>query len=86
MTEHASSGSTFWRVVGRIAESPALTMVAGIVLLLTAGWEIVEGFGEEFSPGAHHGLAVFGLVQVVAALPHCLHGVKQMHESHTSTR
>ncbi len=61
-------------------------MGAGILLLLTSGWEIVEGLGEEFSPGAHHGLAVFGLVQVIAAMPHCLHGVKQMHESHTQVK
>ena len=82
MTRRGDVPTGFWAVVARIAESPALTMGAGILLLLTAGWEIVEGLGEEFAPGAHHGLAVFGLVQVIAAMPHCLHGVKQMHESH----
>ena len=83
MTDRADHKAGFWVLVARIAESPGLTMAAGVVLLLTAGWEIVEGFGEEFSPGAHHGLAVFGLLQVIAALPHCLHGVQQMHESHS---
>ena len=73
-----------WRVIGRIAESPGLTMAGGIVLLVTAGWEVVEGLEGGFELGAHHGIAAFGLIQVVAALPHCLHGVKEMHESHRS--
>lgn len=82
MNDQKSTRSNVWDVIERIAQSPLLTMCAGVILLITAGWEIIDGLEEEFSPGAHHGLAVFGIVQIVAALPHCLHGVKQMHESH----
>lgn len=83
MNRHTNHSTGFWTFVARVAESPVLTMGAGVLLLLTAGWEIIEGLGEGFAPGAHHGLAMFGLVQVLSAMPHCLHGVKQMHESHS---
>jgi hypothetical protein len=63
----------------RIAKSPYLNMLAGIVLIITAGYETWESFGE-YKMGTHHGVLVFGFVQVIKALPETLHGVKEIRE------
>jgi len=32
--------------------------------------------------GVHHGVAVFGLVQIFSTLPHLLHGIKEVNEGY----
>ncbi|MCG8618852.1 MAG: hypothetical protein MI802_21735 [Desulfobacterales bacterium] len=60
-----------------IAENPWLNLISGVILIITAGSQIIQTFGDGHI-GAHHGVAVFGLVQVIQCLPHILHGTEQM--------
>lgn len=63
----------------RITQSPYLNLLCGIILIWTAGYEILERLGE---PGirTHHGVAIFGLVQIVKSLPEIMHGLKECRE------
>ena len=63
----------------KIAKSPYLNMLAGIVLITTAGYETWESFGE-LKLGTHHGVLVFGFIQILKSLPEVLHGVKEVRE------
>ena len=61
----------------KIAENPYLNLISGLVLLATAGCEIVRTLGDG-AIGAHHGVAFFGLTQIIQSLPHILHGTEQV--------
>lgn len=58
-------------------ENPWLSLISGLVLLVTSGSEILETL-ESGSVGAHHGIAFLGLIQVIRSLPHILEGVAKM--------
>ncbi|MEX2185195.1 MAG: hypothetical protein WD875_00305 [Pirellulales bacterium] len=63
----------------RIAHHPALNLLAGLILLVTGLLEVlattVEGLFD-FPLGAHHGIVVFGFLQMIKALPDVMKGVK----------
>lgn len=63
----------------RVAHHPVLNLLAGMILLLTGVLEalatIVEGLFD-FPLGMHHGVIVFGFLQMIKALPDVLKGVK----------
>lgn len=63
--------------LAEIVENPWVNLVSGLILIITAGSEIVKTL-DEGGLGAHHGVAVFGLVQVIQCLPHILHGTEQV--------
>ncbi len=63
----------------KIAKSPYLNILAGIVLISTAGYETWESF-DEFKLGTYHGVFVFGIIQLLKSLPEALHGVKEIRE------
>ena len=60
-----------------IAENPYLYLFSGVVLLITASLEIAEDAGDI---GAHHGIALFAVTQIIAVIPHLLHSAKELHE------
>ena len=60
-----------------IAENPYLSLFSGVILLLTASLEIAEDAG---AIGAHHGIALFAVTQIIAVIPHLLHSAKELHE------
>jgi len=60
-----------------IAENPYLSLISGIVLLITASIEIYDDAGEI---GAHHGIAFFAVTQIIAVFPHLIHSAKELHE------
>ena len=60
-----------------IAENPYLSLFSGVVLLITASLEIAEDAGDI---GAHHGIALFAVTQIIAVIPHLLHSAKELHE------
>lgn len=71
------------RYIHRLSNNPALNMIAGVVLLISGTLEIVEAFtgGIFISPfGAHHGVALFGLLQVIKALPDTMKAFKFIEE------
>ena len=61
----------------KFVENPWINFISGLILLITSGNEIRKTF-EEGDIGAHHGVAFFGLVQMIKYLPHILHGTEQV--------
>ncbi|MBU0482754.1 MAG: hypothetical protein KKG47_16800 [Proteobacteria bacterium] len=64
----------------KITRSSYLNLLSGLILILSAGIETIEGFGEG-SIGAHHGILVFGLIQITKAIPEIMHGLKELEEA-----
>lgn len=55
-----------------ILESPIVKLFIGLIMLYTSGAEILTDFKhieETIKLGAHHGVLVFGLAQVLQSLP-----------------
>lgn len=61
----------------RFINSPYLSLLCGLVLLVTAGIEIVRELDSPYI-GAHHGIFFVGLVQIAKAFPEILHGLKEV--------
>lgn len=64
----------------RVANSPYLHLLSGLVLVATALAEFFDAV-EDPSIGVHHGVLVMGLVQVLQALPHLVHGLHDLEEA-----
>jgi hypothetical protein len=60
-----------------IVKSPYLNLIAGLVLLFTAGYEVYEAF-EAGGVGMRHGVFVFALVNILQSLPEVLHGLDDL--------
>ena len=67
-------------ILEKIARNPYLSLVAGTVLLLTSGWEIVQSLGT-LEVGAHHGVAFYGLLQMLRSIPEIAEGSKDIVEA-----
>ncbi len=63
--------------IKKIAQSPYLNILAGIVLLLTAGYEVVTSIEEELL-GAHHGVFFYAIVSIFRCLPEFMHGIEDL--------
>ena len=66
------------RLVRAFAEHPATRLSTGLILFLTALYEIEEGLLielKESGPASHHGIAAFGVLTMVAAIPDLLEGL-----------
>jgi hypothetical protein len=61
----------------QILHSPHLSLFAGVVLLLTAGYETITTF-ETFSLGAHHGILLYSLIHIAKAIPELKEGLGQI--------
>ena len=75
------------RLITRIAHHPYLNLFSGLILLITASHEILLSLDEGIS--THHGVAVFGAVQIIKTLPELLHGaddVAKFSEARNSRR
>ncbi len=74
---------TLHRLIHRFAKNPLLNLFAGLILLLSGLIEclasLVEGW-YDFPIGSHHGIAVFGLLQMVKALPDVVESFKLIEE------
>lgn len=60
------------------ATHPATQFATGAVLLISGGWEIVLDFmnaEHSFRLGVHHGVALFGLTQMLGSLPAIVDGL-----------
>lgn len=66
----------------KITQNAFLNLLTGIILLITSGAEIWESIGvSPFSIGAHHGIAFFGIVQIVKTIPELMHGCQEIEEA-----
>ena len=68
------------KMINFITESPWINLFAGVILLVSSGNEIISSL-DHFSLKSHHGVALFGLIQVIQTFPHLLHGLKEVQES-----
>lgn len=71
------------RLLHRIADSPWLNIFAGAILLISGMLEMADTMAVAVlgTPlGAEHGLAVFGALQMLKALPDALKGLKFVEE------
>ncbi|MEJ6570100.1 MAG: hypothetical protein QNL80_14650 [Akkermansiaceae bacterium] len=64
----------------KIIQSPYLNLLSGLILLITAGYETWESFGEA-SIGAHHGILIFSLIHIAKSIPEVMHGLKELDEA-----
>jgi len=86
---------SFAGAIRKFAEHPVTRMIVGVVLLMTAIYEIEEGLLIELkNDGAksHHGIAAFGLLTMIAAIPDLLEGlaagtsyIEHLHEAENTT-
>jgi len=63
----------------KILHSPQLSLMVGIILLCTAGYEILQTI-EESSIGAHHGLLIYSLTHCAKAVSEMKEGLKELAE------
>jgi hypothetical protein len=57
---------------------PVTQMVTGLILLVSGGAEVLYDFlaaERSFALGAHHGVALFGLMQMLGSLPEIVDGI-----------
>ena len=64
----------------KITRSSHLNLLSGLILLITAGYETWEAI-EDFNLGAHHGVLIFSIIQILKSLPEFLEGAKDMAEA-----
>lgn len=63
-----------------ITESPYLNLFSGMVLLITSGYETIVSMQDSLF-GAHHGILLFSLTQIVKAIPDIMHGLTDVEEA-----
>ena len=65
----------------RVLSSPWLNFLVGLVLVFSSGWETVQAFLEEENTlGAHHGVLLFSIVQVLKILPELMEAARSVDE------
>ena len=64
----------------RIILSPYLNLLSGFILLITSGYETWHTI-DHFSLGAHHGVLVFSIIQILKTLPDIVDGTKELTEA-----
>lgn len=64
----------------KITQSPHLNLLSGLILLITSGHETWHTI-EHFSLGAHHGVLIFSIIQILKSLPEILDGAKELAEA-----
>jgi len=78
-------GSSHWLV--RFVRHPATSLFVGIVLVASGLGQTVAdirgGFQDGFRLGPHHGIVVYGLFQILAALANFLQGLEQLEVAET---
>jgi hypothetical protein len=74
----------FLKALKAFAQHPATQLITGLVLLVSGGWEVVQDFLDaerRFQFGVHHGVALFGLIQMVGSLPELIEGLNSSFEA-----
>jgi hypothetical protein len=61
----------------KILHSPHLSLFAGVVLLVTAGYETITTL-ETLTLGAHHGILLYSLIHIAKAIPELKEGIGQI--------
>ncbi|MBN4060454.1 hypothetical protein JYT78_00135 [bacterium AH-315-I20] len=67
-------------MLNTIVSNPYLNITAGLVLLLTAGYEIID-VAEVVTVGSHHGVFVFALIHIMKSIPEITHGLDSLEKA-----
>ena len=65
------------KLLKEFAENVYINLIVGLTLFITAATEIVRTM-EEGVIGAHHGVAVYGLLQIFRVLHDLQHGAEHL--------
>jgi len=63
----------------KIVQSPYLTLLSGIVLLLTSLYDIYSE--EKLQIGVQHGILVYSLISIISVIPEIIRGAKEIEEA-----
>lgn len=64
-----------------LLKHPWTTLIVGLILIGTSGWEVYEAFHEETEQmkiGGHHGVLIYGIFQSLKAIPEIFEGAEQV--------
>ena len=81
-----SEGLTMKRFLEKlkaVVKSPTTQFATGLILLVSGGAEVVLDFmtaEHSFRLGVHHGVALFGLIQMLGSLPELVDGLGRTFE------
>ena len=64
----------------RFIQNPFVNLLCGLILLFTSGYEVWSTI-EGFTIGAHHGVFIFSIMQVLKVIPEFLQGSKEINVS-----
>lgn len=64
----------------QITQSPYLNLFSGLILLVTALYEITVSV-DDAAFGVRHGILVFSIIQIVKVIPEIMHGLLQIQEA-----
>jgi len=62
------------------SENPWVNLISGLVLVYTSGIEVFDSLDEEFKAGVHHGVFLFGIIQLLRSLPEFVEGATRIRE------
>ena len=65
-------------------KSPFINLFCGLILFLTSGYETWISI-DEFIVGAHHGILIFSIIQILKAIPDILQSFKEINMAVPST-
>ncbi len=68
------------QILKKIVKSPYLNILSGLILLITAGYEVWESFGQT-SVGVPHGILVFSLVHIAKTIPEIMDGLEELEQA-----
>ena len=72
-------------VLRRIVTNPFANIFVGLVLLITSlmeAWETLFDDIGEMNLGAHHGIMIFAVFQILKALPDLMDALHFIHKAH----
>lgn len=69
------------KLLAKIAGSPIVSIITGIILIYTSGSEIFDSMDEAVKVGAHHGVFLLGILQLLKALPEIVEGSRKLSEA-----
>lgn len=76
MNQEIKPGSFVIRL-SNFVENAYVHLVSGLILLFSSGIETVRTLDEGVI-GAHHGVGIFAILQILKSIPHVLHGAEQI--------
>lgn len=66
-----------FRKLAKMLENAWVHLVSGVILLVSAGMETISTL-EEGAIGAHHGVTIFAVLQILRYIPDVVHGAEQL--------